>query len=257
MPGKRFLSRGVINQDGFVIAKRLDQSVPFLLWRHKCYEPALSTLFRQYLRPGDTFIDVGANVGYFTLLGSSCVGPSGHVHSFEPNPRVLDELKRNVALNQFDQVAINNIALSNCAGKVPLYIAPEMDSGLSSMRRTSALLTETQTVPAITLDEYIESNGIGKIRAVKIDVEGAELLVLQGARTGLTGSFKPDFIALEFVQQHLAFFGHSRNSVIDFLANLGYELGMLIQDPSSPGRIASWHAHDQLEDGTLIARLIE
>src|SRR3989304_509633 len=92
-PGKRLLSHGVIRQDGFVIAKRLDQSSPFKIARTQRYEPQLSALFRKYLRPGDIFMDIGANIGYFTLLAASCVGPAGHVHSFEPNPETFKGLQ--------------------------------------------------------------------------------------------------------------------------------------------------------------------
>lgn len=252
-PGKRLLSRGVIHQDGFVVAKQLDQSIPFLLWREACYEPALSALFRQVLCSGDTFFDIGANIGYFTLLGASSVGPGGHVHSFEPNPGVFDELKRNVALNRFTQVTHNNVAVSDCAGNVQLYFAPEMDSGLASMRQTSELLTQMQTVRAITLDEYVAQHAVGKIRAMKLDVEGAELMVLQGAQNLLASTDKPDLIALEAVRSHAKAFETTPDAVAHFLMAKGYRVRALIGEDATHFRLADLDLSDGVPDSTLIA----
>ena len=251
-PGKRLLSRGVIAQPGFVIAKRLDQSIPFKIWREGCYEPHLSDLFRKYLRPGDTFVDVGANVGYFTLLAAACVGPTGHVHSFEPNPRVFKELQRNVMLNRFSQVALNNCALSNRAETIQLWVNPEIDSGLASMRRTSELLTETFACEAVTLDQYVAQKEPGKVRAMKLDVEGAELLVVQGAENLLDSADRPDLIALEAVQSHAASFNTTTSAVAQFLLSKGYILYYLGATEAT-FRLELFNIEEGVPDGTLVA----
>lgn len=252
MPGKRALSRGVLVQDGFVIAKRLDQSIPFKIWREKNYEPHLSALLRHYMRPGDTFIDVGANIGYFTLLAASCVGATGRVHSFEPNSRVFAELQHNLTLNRFTQVSANNVALSHRAGNVELFFAPEMDSGLSSLRRTSALLTATQTVRAITLDEYVAQRRVGKIRALKMDVEGAEKWVLEGAANLLRSPDQPDVIAFESVQSNAAAFNTPTIAVARQLTQYDYRLHWLA-DTGASFQLQPVRASDNVPDGTLVA----
>lgn len=251
---KRLLSRGIIPQDGFVLAKTLDQTIAFVLVRDGCYEPHLSALLRQHLREGDIFVDVGANIGYFTLLAAACVVPKGHVHSFEPNPRTFEVLRRNVALNRFSQVTLNDLALSNQAGTLQLYIGPEyIDSGLASMRQTSQSLSETVVCQSITLDEYVANKGIGKIRAVKLDIEGAELLALQGSCSLLDSPNKPDLIALEAIYSHAAAFGISTVSVAQFLAEREYELNQLIEQPDGLFRLVALEPHNQPPDGTIVA----
>ncbi|MBI5567060.1 MAG: FkbM family methyltransferase [Chloroflexi bacterium] len=251
-PGKRLFSRGVIKQPGFVIAKRLDQSIPFKLSREGYYEPQLSALFRQYLRAGDTFIDIGANIGYFTLLAASCVGATGHIHSFEPNPTTFKGLQRNVTLNNFKQVSLNNAAVSNVPGQVQLWVGKEIDSGLVSMRQTSSLLTDTVTSQAMTLDEYVIANRVGKIRAMKLDIEGAEWLALQGAQQLLIGNNRPDLIALEAVQSHAAAFGVSIAQLIEFLIASQYTVHLLPDDYEATNRLVEIADRQQPPDGTLV-----
>ncbi len=251
---KKLLSRGHILQDGFILAKTLDQTIARILVREGCYEPGLSALLRKHLREGDVFVDVGANIGYFTLLAAACVGPKGQVHSFEPNPHTFDVLKRNVALNRFSQVTLNNLALSNQAGTIRLWIGNEyVDSGLASMRQTSQSLIKTVVCQSITLDQYVANKGIGKIRAVKLDIEGAELLALQGSRNLLDSPNKPDLIALEAIYSHAAAFGISTVSVAQFLAEREYELNQLIEQPDGLFRLVALEPHNQPPDGTIVA----
>jgi FkbM family methyltransferase len=252
-PGKRLLSRGVIKQEGFVIAKRLDQSIPFKISREHVYEPQLSALFRQYLRPGDTFIDVGANIGYFTLLAASCVGPTGHVHSFEPNPETFQALQQNITLNHFQQVALNDVAVSNTAGPIQLWVGKEIDSGLVSMRQTTNLLTHTITGQAITLDAYLTDHAVGKIRAMKLDIEGAEWLALQGGRRTLESDNKPEIIALEAVQSHASAFGVSIVDLIEFLSARKYRVRLLSNDFEMTGQLAEISSGKPPLGGTLVA----
>lgn len=253
MPGKRIFSRGEIAQDGFVVAKRLDQSIAFKLWREHCYEPHLSRLFRENLRPGDTFVDVGANIGYFTLLACACVGPRGQVHSFEPNSDTFQALEQNVRLNQFHQATLNNLALTDQSGSVQLWFGPGIDSGLVSMQQTSSLLTEKMVAQATTLDEYISTRGVGKIHAMKLDVEGAELLVLKGAKQLLAGPNRPDLIALELVQSHAAAFGILIASVVEFLSTRAYKTYGLLEQEGKSFCLEPLSAETRLSDGTCIA----
>ncbi len=253
MPGKRILSRGVIQQPGFVVAKRLDQSIPFKLNREGCYEPQLSALFRQYLRAGDTFIDIGANIGYFTLLAASCVGANGEVHSFEPTPETFKSLQHNVTLNHFRHVTLNKAAVSNKPGPVQLWVGKEIDSGLVSMRQTSHLLTDTVTSQATTLDEYVIANRVGKIRAMKLDIEGAEWLALQGSQALLSSERRPDLIAFEAIQSHAAAFGVTLAQLVEFLIARRYAVHLLPDDFEVTGRLAEIADPHQPPGGTLIA----
>lgn len=253
MPGKRLMSRGVIKQDGFVVAKRLDQSIPFKLSREGCYEPQLSALFRRYLRPGDVCLDIGANIGYFTLLAASRVGRSGQVHSFEPTPTTFKALQHNVALNGFTQVTLNQLALSNVSGPIQLWVGKDIDSGLVSMRRTTEVLTETIAGQAITLDEYLAKHAVGKIRLMKLDIEGAEWLALRGAEQMLATANRPELIAVEMLHSHATAFGLSTTALIDLLAAHQYSLYLLPDEYDKTGEFGALPTVTPPPDGTLIA----
>lgn len=157
------------------------------------YEPLTVDLFAAVLRPGATFVDVGANHGYFTVLAAKLVGSAGRVEAFEPNPTVADALARVLALNDLSgQVAVHRVALSDREGHADFYpsVSPVND-GLSSLLVSDAALEHgvlrrdrTVRVPTETFDAFAERVGLGRVDLLKIDVEGAEALVLGGmART--------------------------------------------------------------------------
>jgi len=254
-PSKHLLSQGVIQQDGFVVAKRLNQSIPFKLWREGDYEPALSSLLRQHLKPGDVFFDIGANIGYFTLLGAACVGPTGQVHSFEPNPAPFKALQNNIQLNRFTHVTANAVALSDQPGTIKLWFNPEIDSGLASMGQNSTLLNQTIECPAVTLDHYIASHNITRVKAVKIDIEGAELLAFRGGHQWLTSSAAPELIALEAVAANAAALNFRLDMLAELLTDCGYQIYWLDETGSHSRQLVPIDDHQaQLPDGTWVAQ---
>jgi len=99
------------------------------------FEPDTSVVVRKLLRKGDVVVDVGANIGYYSLLFSRCVGTDGHVYSFEPVPQLASALRKNADLNQFEQITLSNLALSDHNGEARFYVGPEDNSGLSSLRQ--------------------------------------------------------------------------------------------------------------------------
>jgi FkbM family methyltransferase len=159
----------------------LDDYVQRKIW-YRSLEPVATRALRRLLRPGDVAFDVGANVGYYTLLFASRVGPSGSVHAFEPvNGDVLEE---NVALSAFENVVVSRTA----AGAVPGSVAIGRRAGAEgrssgAWRRGPAL--DAIEVEQIALDDYVEAHVPGRIRLVKIDVEGMEVDVIAGLRRSL------------------------------------------------------------------------
>jgi FkbM family methyltransferase len=252
-PAKRLLSRGVIQQPGFQMERALHQSIAFQLARTGEYEPALSALLRAWLRPGDICLDVGANIGYFTLLAAACVGPGGQVHSFEPHPRTYAALGRNVALNRFAHVHLNPLAVNHDGSAVQLWYGPEIDSGLASLRPNNALLTHQLACPGITLDAYAAQQALGPVRALKLDVEGAEWLALQGARRLLSGPNRPALVALEVIQAHLQGFGVSPPMLVDDLRRHGYDLYELMSAPGGYRLEPLDGSGGALREATLVA----
>lgn len=138
------------------------------------YEPIQSDAFRRLIRPGSVVFDVGAHVGYYAVLSSLLTGPGGQVIAFEPVPANLKYLRRHLRLNGCDNVRV----LTNCVGEGS-SIAKFDDSHGTGVGHLSA--SGTLDVQVRSLDEMIESAELPIPQFIKIDVEGAELLVLRGA----------------------------------------------------------------------------
>jgi FkbM family methyltransferase len=150
------------------------------------YEPETTALFRRYLRAADVVIDVGSNLGYFTLLAASLVGHSGRVHSFEPNSKLIQFLHKSIEINGFDEsVRLINVAVAEeSGGFAKLHLsAVAASSGVSSLLPLPHLATDsTIEVPLLALTDYCRTQQISNVRLLKVDVEGAELRVIRGAR---------------------------------------------------------------------------
>jgi len=184
------------------------------------YEPDCTGLFATLLRPGDCVVDVGANIGYFSLLASKLVGPSGQVHSFEPSPEALEWLGRNIKLNLVINVVVHAEAASDFCGPTHFYQASFSNLGLSSFRDIGDLCRDKLIVRSITLDSMMIA--MPKVKLVKIDVEGAEFMVLRGMNE-LIKRDKP-FIILELTKDFLVEMGCSDDLVFKCLRDLNYSL---------------------------------
>lgn len=152
------------------------------------WEPAISRYMVLSLSKGDTFVDVGANVGYHSCLAGRLVGTSGRVHSVEASPSILSELRHSIALNGLDNVAVHHAAASDRAGTLKLYKAASGNIGQSTTSAGIASGPGFQAeaeVPAFPLTEIINERDLFEARIVKIDVEGAEGLVIDGIRDRL------------------------------------------------------------------------
>lgn len=143
---------------------------------------------RKFLNPGDTFIDVGANGGIFTLLASKQV-QHGHIYAFEPDQRNLKILKHNLSINNITNVTILESALSNIEGETKFAIAK--DGALNSLADTNRReqeIAEWQTVKVTTLDTFVRDYKVEKVNFIKIDTEGAEKLILEGGKETLSSN---------------------------------------------------------------------
>jgi FkbM family methyltransferase len=183
------------------------------------YEPPTARVIAELLKPGDTFIDVGANSGFFTLLASLRVGPTGRVLSFEPVPSMRKRLLENISLNAMSNVQVSDVALSNSEGMFPLFEGPEGHKGISSLRHidNSAATIEVKTLP---LDAFGDVQT--EVKLVKIDVEGAEHLVLEGM-TNIFIHHHP-YIVTEITDEYLQAFGHTAVQLANHLTGKGYRM---------------------------------
>ena len=174
------------------------------------------------LKPGDVFVDVGANCGLYTLFAARTVGPSGIVVAFEPSPREFARLEANIALNRLAQVQLYRAAASDAPGEVRLRIAEPRHAGHNTMAERFAYapvrLHEVARVPAVTLDEALAH--LPRLAMIKLDIEGAELRALSGAEATLA-RFSPALL-LEIYDEALAANGASAASLVAWLNAHGY-----------------------------------
>lgn len=159
------------------------------------YDPKLTWLCRRLLRPGDTVLDVGANHGVITAYAARLVGPSGVVHAFEPQPELALLMRRSMVLNDYRQVTVHALALSDINGSLPLF-GSVASSATASLEPPASGQASIGTVTVRRAGEVLESLALGPIRFVKLDIEGHEESFLDGARAYLRAS-PPDAVAFE------------------------------------------------------------
>lgn len=153
------------------------------------HERQVLDLFCSVLEPGWTVVDIGANVGYYTLPASQKVGATGRVIAFEPEPSNVEHLHKHLRANGFSNVVVEPMAILDQPGEVRLYCGT--DSGIHSTvrERLTKALGNYLNVQATTLDEYCQAHGL-KPDLIKVDAEGAELKVLAGMTRTLQQSPK-------------------------------------------------------------------
>jgi FkbM family methyltransferase len=149
--------------------------------------PAETAALRASLPPGGTFVDVGANWGYFSLVAAHAVGPAGRVVALEPDPRMHAELAANLARNGIRNVNALAVAASDRAGEATLagYAEADRNRGVSSLVAAPAGDAPSFAVRTAPLDDLLDEQGIDAVDLVKVDVEGAEELVVRGMARGL------------------------------------------------------------------------
>jgi FkbM family methyltransferase len=150
------------------------------------HEMKTTELFIKLIRRGSTVVDVGANIGFFTLLSAELVGERGTVLSFEPEPTSFSLLNQSIKRNNFDNVRLFQKCISNVDGQQLLYLSATHNKGLHSIARD--LGGPSILVESARLDTIASTLGVGSIDLLKIDVEGAEPAVLQGAMCLLSES---------------------------------------------------------------------
>lgn len=190
------------------------------------YEQATTSLFRQLLKPGMVVVDIGAHVGYFSLLAAKLVGPEGKVYAFEPEPSNHLLLLRNIEINNYTTIRAQRKAVSNRSGSMDLFLSA-LDSGSHSLHAAGARgVTGTARVEATTLDAFLEAEGWPKVDLIKIDVEGAEVAVLEGMRQ-LLDQRRGLKLVVEFCPLLLQSAGVSPSALPDKLASLGFAVHVI------------------------------
>jgi len=176
------------------------------------YEPEQTRLFQETIRPGDTVLDVGAHVGYYTVLSAVLVGDAGAVWSFEPNPRNAGFLRRHAEVNGLRQVRVEQAAVSDAEGTARFDFGT--GSGTGHLSSDGAIAVRT-----LRLDDFCAAHAIVP-RAVKIDVEGAEAAVLEGFAATVDASRPVIFLSTHGPGPHAR--------CVDWLGARGYTLRPIV-----------------------------
>ena len=185
------------------------------------YELGKRALFIKAIPPGGVVYDLGANVGYYTLLSAVLVGPRGRVFAFEPLPRNLEFLRRHLSLNRIDNATVIEAAVADRSGTARF----EEDASTSKGRIGAQGGLE---VRSIALDELVARERMPRPDLFKIDIEGGEFLALQGARRILTESHPVIFLSTHSGKVH--------KECLAFLESLGYRIVPIDRRPLERSR---------------------
>ena len=190
------------------------------------YEPATTAAILRTLRFGGSFVDLGANIGFFTLLAARAVGAAGRVYAFEPAPRTLAVLRRNLAINGLlPRVTVEECAISDFEGTTRFLVMPaSQGSSVAAAGDTSGQPVEVRVT---TLDKYFATAGWPPVELLKMDIEGQELKAFRGMRelirrnAGIT-------VVFEYHLEQIQRFGHSGRDLIQAARDTGLDRFMLL-----------------------------
>lgn len=184
----RFIVRHIYDPDSTILwtVSGIKMHVPvsvieFFIFQE--YEPETVQEFLNVLRQGDVVVDVGACIGFYSLLAAGKVGETGHVYAFEPAPATFEILNANIGLNAFDNITAIKKAVTDKAGGAQMHLLGSLANSLFKSNKDPD--GKTVTVETTSLDCFFQPNEalIPKIRVIKLDAEGAEILALHGMQT--------------------------------------------------------------------------
>jgi FkbM family methyltransferase len=183
------------------------------------YENFCTETVKKYIGRGDVCLDVGANMGWYSTLFRDICDTEGAVHSFEPVPQTFAELEKNVALNGSPpNVFLNNFGLGDEEKETEIYLFDDLPSGHASLAPGKTHSAQAILINIKTLDSYLEMRKIKQVDFVKVDVEGAEMMFLRGAKK-LFEQPKAPVIFMEMALGTTKEFGYKPNDLIEFIKN--------------------------------------
>ena len=184
------------------------------------YSPLQTAVVKKHVKPGNIVVDVGANIGFFTLIFARLVGPRGRVFAFEPDPENFELLRRNVELNGYENVTLVQKAVSRANGSTRLYLSNENTAGhriYDSQQSWPSIEIE-----AVRLDDYL-ADKVAPVDFLKMDIEGSELAALEGMPRLLSSNPRLR-IMTEFYPFGLTRFGYEPRRYLEGLAANGFQL---------------------------------
>jgi FkbM family methyltransferase len=213
-----------VHQTGARILCDLQDSVQRSLFYSGTYEPVLTALIEAELRPGDIFLDIGANVGHYSLLAASKLGEGAQIHAIEASGQTAMLLQDTVNRNRLGgSIIVHQVAASDRKGQMVLS-TPADSTSFMGMRHLTPRGGVGELVEVVRMDEYLNVTP----SVVKIDVEGADLRALVGMERLLRNS-PPRCLFVEAVDNQLARFGDSTEVMVDYMSSMGYSSEKLVE----------------------------
>ncbi len=226
--------------DKWVLIKDFDGDLAFycnlsdhmgsqIYWRGY-YSPSQLMLLDKTLKPDMTFIDVGANHGEFSIFAAKRL-PQGRVIAFEPSALIHERLLKNIAANHFKNVTAVKKGLWRETSSSLLYSSSEsfadgsVNEGLGTLFPSETDKTNSESIDLVALDDFVISAGLERIDVIKIDIEGAELAALEGARETLQ-RFRP-IIFIEVSEERNVCAGYQSSELLDFIGSMGYSFKLI------------------------------
>lgn len=207
----------------------------------KLYEPEVSDFLIQTLRPGDRFVDIGAHIGYFSLLAATLVGTSGSVLAFEMESANYKKILENIGLNHLLNLKVFNVALGSETKEAQFFVNLDNDGGHAlwnvgahQFNQKSRTSQATEKVRVMTLDEVLNHQNAHPPKMIKIDTEGAEFQVLKGSVNTLKTHQVP-YIICEVNRFGLEQMGTNETELRAWMRSLGYEAYLM--QASSPNLV--------------------
>jgi len=211
-------SQSVVDVHGHFL--EVDQHDFLGLTINRSYEPDVTAFLKENVAAGQTAIDLGANIGYFTLLFAQLVGKDGQVVAFEPDPQNCQLLEKNVRANGYTNVTVRREAVADYSGRAPLFLS-DVNPGDHSLTDVDSK-RDTADVDVVTLDSALAQLR-GRVHWIKMDIQGAELAALRGMRS-LLESCPALTIVTEFCPRALARFGEDPADLLSLLTQSGFEM---------------------------------
>lgn len=212
------------------------------------FEPGTTLLIRELLAPGDTFVDIGAHIGWYTTIGSMRVG-QGHVVAFEPFASNALALNENLELNHCANVRVMEVALGSEEGMLAIAPAGDESGGVTALDWVSMAASRRVEVPMVALDDI--GVGLSAIALMKIDVEGWEAQILRGALKTLS---RTKYVIIEVNHENLEKAGSSQEEIFNLLRSAGFTRFLLIADgglrrlnPSGPSNVLATRSTEPVE----------
>ncbi|MBW7943516.1 MAG: FkbM family methyltransferase [Candidatus Kuenenia stuttgartiensis] len=211
------------------------------------FEQDEQKFLRKFLRPTDIFIDVGANLGLYTIIAARIVGKKGKIYSFEPSKVNFERLTRNVQLNHYQNVICVQLALSDAEESREFLVSTDGFGAYNSLGKPSAgERFNTEVVSCLTWDQFaIKNQLIDKIALMKIDVEGWESRVFNGGKQFFSREDAPDLL-VEFTEINAKINGSSCEILFQQLMDFGYQIYLINMEKQTLERQEEWHNYDYI-----------